>query len=210
MTVPARDHFDKVFLQLQKYGLLLLSGPHFPSVASSIAKKRKGSWWSYPEANTIFAVNEMLEGHPDVLIVKLISGKVTFVHRMLWARVYSIGVAREAWQMKRLSSSARTLLKKVDDEGKIETAMLGKKFNSKPGDAVRELELYLLIHSKQIHTSSGAHAKILQTWEEWAGSVAFRARATNSPAARRALEERLRAINENYPNKYVRFPWPSV
>jgi hypothetical protein len=209
MTADIRTHFDRVFLQLEKSGLMLVSDQSFPSVAYTIAKiKRKGSWWSYPEAHTIFGVNEILEDHPDVLTMKLISGKVTFVHRELWGRIYSVATAREDWQLKPLSASARSLLKKVDSEGSVQTGVPGKQFDPKPGDAARELEFYLLIHTKQVHTKSGTHAKILQTWDEWAKGAKFRARAKSPAAARRFLEERMNSVNKEYPNKFVRFPWP--
>ena len=207
--IDVRKHFDNVFRLLEKWGLLLVSAQNFPSVAYTIAQtQRKGSWWSYPEAHTIFAVNNMLEDHPDVLIMKLISGKVTFVHRELWGRIYSIGTARENWQMKPLSSAARALLKKLDAEQTIETGLLGRKFDPKPSDATKELEFYLLIHSKQVHTSSGAHAKVLETWNQWAKAAGFRGRPKDPVAARRSLENRLHSINPEYPNRYVRFPWP--
>ena len=205
---PAR-HFDNVFRQLEKWGLLLVSDPKFPSVAYTIAQKqRKGSWWSYPEAHTIFAVNNILEDHPDVLVMKLISGKVTFVHRELWGRIYSIGVARENWQMKPLSPDAKELLKRLDAEQSIETGVPGKKFGPKAGDAARELEFQLLIHTKQVHTPTGTHAKILQTWNYWAKGAAFKGRPKDPGSARRSLENRLHSMNPEYPNRFVRFPWP--
>ena len=209
MTEDLSKHFANVFQQLEEFGLLLVSDQHFPSVAYTIARtRRKGSWWSHPESHTIFAVNNMLEDHPDVLIMKLISGKVTFVHRELWGRIYSIAVARENWQMKPLSSAARALLKRVDAEKSMETGVLGKKVDPKPNDAARELEFHLLIHTKQVHTPTGAHAKILETWDEWASGAKFRGKAKDPTAARRSLEKRLHSINREYPNKYVRFPWP--
>lgn len=209
MTADLSKHFARVFQQLEKFGLLLVSDQDFPSVGQTITQKqRKGSWWSYPEAHTIFAVNNMLEDHPDVLIMKLISGKVTFVHRELWARIYSIAVARENWQMKPLSSAARALLKRVDAEQTSESGVLGKKFDSKPNDAARELEFHLLIHTKQVHTEKGAHAKILETWDQWAKAAKFRGRLKDPVAARRSLENRLHSINPEYPNRFVRFPWP--
>ena len=209
MTAKVIDHFDRVFMHLEELGLLLLSKSGLPNVVNLIAKGDvKGSWWSHADAHTIYAVSEMLEAHPDVLIMKLIDGKVTFVHRELWSRIYSIGVARESWQTKALSADAKLLLKKVDAEGSLQTGALGKAFDPKPGVAARELEFYLLVHVKQVHTQSGAHAKILQTWDKWAKSVGFRARAKSPSAARRYLEQRLREINQKF-NANSRLPWPT-
>src|SRR5689334_17443810 len=120
MTANSRKQFDEVFLQLEKFGLLLLADSNLPSVTTLVAgEKISGSWWSHKAAQQIFVVSERLEDHKDVLILKLISNKVTFVHRKLWGHVYSIGVAREEWQLKKLSPGAKRLLKALDDEGKV-------------------------------------------------------------------------------------------
>ena len=207
MTAAIAKQFDRVFLQLQESGLLLLSDANLPSVSGLIAgEKVRGSWWAHKEAQTIFNVSEMLEAHRDVLIMKLISEKVTFVHRELWKQIYSIGVAREGWQVKHLSPAARLLLKAVDNEGCLQTNKLDKKFGSKPGDTARELELRLLVHAEQKHSESGAHTKVLQTWDTWAERVGFRARANSAAAARRFLEERLAQTNRDH-NAHGTLPW---
>jgi hypothetical protein len=208
MSANVRTQFNKVFLQLEKLGFLLLSDS-LPSVTRIVAGEAlRGSWWGHEQAQTIFAVSEMLEDHPDVLVMKLISGKVTFVHRELWGRVYSIGVAREDWQLKNLSQSAKYLLKTLDAEGTLQTNKLNKSFGPKPGESARELELRLLVHAEQVHTESGAHAKVLETWDAWAKRAGFRARTKSTSAARHFLEQRLAEINKNASAK-GRLPWPS-
>jgi hypothetical protein len=206
MTADIRKQFDKVFLQLQELGLLLLSDANLPSVSGIVTgEKLRGSWWAHKQAQTIFAVSEMLEDHTDVLITKLISDKVTFVHRELWGRIYSIGVAREDWQLKNLSPAAKLLLRAVDAEGTLGTNQLGKKSGTKPA---RELELRLLVHAEQKHSESGAHTKVLETWDTWAKRAGFRAKAQSAPAARRFLEQRLAQINMN--NGYGSLPWTNA
>ena len=207
MTANPRQHFDNVFLQLQKFGLILLTDAHLPNVRQTIANKQlRGSWWSDEGAHAIFAVSQMLEDHPDVLMMKLISEKVTFVHRELWGQIYSIGVAREDWQTKNLPPSAKQLLKRLDVDGWLQTNKLGKEFGPKPGETVRELESRLLVHANQIHTESGAHAKVVETWDVWAGRVNFRARPKSPAAARRFLEQRLAEIDAEF-GGVDRFPW---
>src|SRR5882724_12444338 len=135
MTTNVRRQFDKVFLELERLGFLLLSDSFLPSVSRLVAGDGlRGSWWGHEQAHTIFAVTEMLEDHPDVLVMKLIDGKVTFVHRELWGRVYSIGVAREDWQLKNLSQDAKSLLNTLDTEGTLQTSKLSRSFGSKPGE----------------------------------------------------------------------------
>src|SRR5947207_2949642 len=99
--------FDVVLSQLNDLGVLLESDPKLPSVSSLLTgEPMRGSWWSHPLAHTIFNVNEQLEEHRDVMMTKLISGKVTFVHRRLWPEILAIGTAREPWQTRDLSSTA--------------------------------------------------------------------------------------------------------
>ena len=91
------SHFDAVLLNLQANGFLLESDPKLPSVCSLITgSPLRGSWWSDPQAQTIFQVNELLEDHEDVLITKLVSGKGTFVHREIWTDVVTIGRLEKA------------------------------------------------------------------------------------------------------------------
>ena len=55
----------------------------------------RGSWWAHPRSHEIFRVNCELAEHPDVLVNKLISGKITYLHRALWSAFVAIGRARE-------------------------------------------------------------------------------------------------------------------
>jgi len=209
MTADIRKQFDKVFVQLQELGLLLLSDHTLPSVSGLVTgEKLRGSWWAHKQAQTIFSVSEMLEDHKDVLITKLISDKVTFVHRKLWGRIYSIGVAREDWQLENLSPAAKLLLKAVDAEGTLEMNKVGKKFGAKPAETARELELRLLVHAEQKHSDSGAHTKVLETWDTWAERARFRAKAQSAAASRQFLEKRLAQINMN--NDYGNLPWTNA
>ena len=209
MTVSLRAQFDRVFAQLQDEGLLLLSDADFPNVTGLITGERvRGSWWSHKQSQDIFVVSEMLEDHPDVMTMKLLSGKVTFVHRELWNRIYSIGVAREEWQLKKLSPNASKLLKMLDDAGSLQTDKVADQVRPKPGEAARELELRLLVYARQMHGESGAHLKILETWNAWAKRIKFRGRATPAATARRFLEEHVAKINNKY-DAAARLPWPT-
>ena len=162
-------------------------------------------------AQEIFQVNEKLEDHPDVLVTKLVSGKVTFVHRDLWPEIVTIGSAQEPWQMKGLPASARELLKTAEKSGVLRTDQIGrptspKKVKDRPGDAARELERKLLIHAEQIHTESGAHAKMLETWDHWSKRTGFVGPAIQADKAKRNLEERLRKVNDEFDGT-AKLPW---
>src|SRR6266487_2233368 len=149
MKTDAKRFLKLVLNQLTEFGLLLESDPSLPSVSTLITGERlRGSWWSHPLAEAIFRVNCQLEDHPDVIVTKLISEKVTFAHRKLWPAILAIGKARELWQTGGLSVPANSILQSVDKEGSLRTDKLAwpKSLKGKPGDAARELEKKLLVH----------------------------------------------------------------
>ncbi len=74
---------------LLEYGMLLQSarGP-VPNVAELMAGEPiRGSWWGHPASHEIFAALNALASSPDVVRLRLLNGKVTFVHRRLWPAV---------------------------------------------------------------------------------------------------------------------------
>jgi hypothetical protein len=44
----------------------------------------KGSWWAHPKSHEIFAMLQSVTESEDVLVCRLVEGKVTLVHRRLW------------------------------------------------------------------------------------------------------------------------------
>lgn len=207
MTANASKNFDRAMNILEESGLLLVMGLEIPDVCRLVTARRiKGSWWGDPAGQEIFAVSEMLSDHADITVTKLISGKVTFVHRKLWQKLVAVGKDRDDWQMRNVTSQGKLLLRQLDKEGRLLTNKLGTSFGKTPGDTARELELKLLIHSDQIHTESGSHAKILETWEHWAKRVGLRAKSPDAATARRFFEKRIQEINNKYAG-FGRLPW---
>ena len=71
---------------VERRGVLLQAarGP-VPSLAEAVAGEPiRGSWWGHPKGKDIFRAAEAVCGSPDVLVCKLVEGKVTYVHRRLW------------------------------------------------------------------------------------------------------------------------------
>jgi hypothetical protein len=71
---------------IRKHGVVLEAGQGpVPSVAEAIAGEPvRGSWWAHPKSHEIFAVTRAIRDSDDVLVCRLIKGKITFVHRRLW------------------------------------------------------------------------------------------------------------------------------
>lgn len=160
----------------------------------------RGSWWSHRLAQIIFQVNERLEDLEDVLITKLVSGKVTFVHRSVWSEVVAIGRAREGWQLKHLPAAAKDLLGQIETNGSVTTADIiwPSSAKMKLGDAARELEKKLLIVGTQFHSQSGAHQKQLETWEHWIKRKKFKPTKISIEEAKTLLETKLASLNRRF------------
>ncbi len=68
------------------HGVVLESaqGP-VPSLAEAVAGEPiHGSYWAHPKANEIFLCSRAIRKSADVLVCRLVEGKVTYIHRRLW------------------------------------------------------------------------------------------------------------------------------
>jgi len=67
-------------------GVVLESGRgSVPGLGEAIAGEPiRGSWWAHPKGNDIFLCSRAVRQSPDVLVCRLVGGKVTSVHRRLW------------------------------------------------------------------------------------------------------------------------------
>lgn len=85
---------------IKKHGVILASarGP-VPRLTEAIVNQPiTGSWWAHPRNHHIFAILQAVAASKDVLVCRLVNGKVTFIHRRLWPAL--VRVARRfpsAW-----------------------------------------------------------------------------------------------------------------
>jgi hypothetical protein len=71
---------------VRRHGIVLegARGP-VPNLAEAVVSRPiKGSWWGHPQGHQIFGLTRAVRASPDVLTCRLVSGKVTYVHRRLW------------------------------------------------------------------------------------------------------------------------------
>ena len=71
---------------VEEHGIVLESarGP-VPSLASAIAGEEiRGSWWGHAKSEQIWVSTRRLRESEDILVCRLVGGKVTYVHRRLW------------------------------------------------------------------------------------------------------------------------------
>ncbi len=177
--MSASADLQKLLTRLRRDGLLLKQDKTFPNVVTLVTGERlAGSWWSHPAGHEIFAVLEALADHRDVLLAKLVANRDTFVHRRLWPALLAVGLAREDWQLRGLSASAKRLLARLDQEGEVHEA----------GEAGKELAQRLLCVGRQAHTASGRHATVLESWPRWSKREQIRRDRLSPGEGRAALE----------------------
>jgi len=71
---------------VRKHGVVLASAKgSAPRLTEAIVGEPiRGSWWAHPQGRRIFAVLSAVSESEDVLVCRLIDGKITLVHRRLW------------------------------------------------------------------------------------------------------------------------------
>jgi hypothetical protein len=163
---PRIDTVDEALALIEKNGAItLVPAGTRPSLVTAVAGERvAGSWWSHPRGKAIYSIATALEATNDVLISKLVDGKVTFLHRALWPALYRVVTDPRARAARRraLSPSARALLDRVERDGTVRC--------DGPADraARRVLESGALVHTTSEHTDKGSHAAVLIAWSAWA------------------------------------------
>ena len=76
----------KALAFVKEHGVVLVSakGPA-PKLVDFIAGEAvKGSWWGHPKGTLIFNTLEAVTDSPDLLVCRLVGGKLTLVHKRLW------------------------------------------------------------------------------------------------------------------------------
>ncbi|MEX2207123.1 MAG: hypothetical protein WEF50_12915 [Myxococcota bacterium] len=158
MRAGARRALPAIRRELEGRRFLLIADAHLPSIAAIVAREPiSGSWWSHPLAHEIYDVCQWLEDQPEAARVKLISGKVTFVHRSLFASVAAVGSACKLWQMRALAPAAKRLLARCDARGVIRLDELTPRTRDAAqarAKAALELERRLLVRRSVASCSS--------------------------------------------------------
>ena len=96
---------------VRRHGIVLQAarGP-VPSLAEEIAGGPiRGSWWGHPKGHEIFRVADAISESDEVLVCRLVDGKVTYVHRRLWPALVKLAARfRKAQLVKIWDEHTRT------------------------------------------------------------------------------------------------------
>ena len=90
---------------VQRHGVVLVSARgSAPRLTEAIAGEAiKGSWWGHAQGRRIFAILDAVTASDEVLVCRLIDGKVTLVHRRLWPALVSLASRFQPAQIARVS-----------------------------------------------------------------------------------------------------------
>jgi hypothetical protein len=56
-----------------------------PNLADTVAGEPiRGSYWGHPKGDEIFSMTRAIRGSKEILVCRLVNGKVTYVHARLW------------------------------------------------------------------------------------------------------------------------------
>lgn len=192
---------------LEDHGVLLETDQALPSVVSLVVGEPvHGSWWGHPLGHLVYDLSCRLYDHPDVLCTKLIGGKVTYVHCRLWPAILAIGTSQEAWQTEGLLAAAQAILDEVLRRGTLRYDDIARPDGKSPSGAVKELEIRLLARSYQLHTESGNHVRVLESWECWAAGNHMAAGGVSVAQAKHQLEEAFGSLRGGLATK-LGLPW---
>jgi hypothetical protein len=81
-TIKLEDALEFV----EQHGVVLVSakGPAPRLAEYIVGAPIKGSWWAHPQGHAIFALINAVTDSGQVLMCRMIEGKLTMVHRRLW------------------------------------------------------------------------------------------------------------------------------
>lgn len=203
---------ENAYTVLKEQGWLLVADPSLPCLATMVAGEPiRGSWWGHPAGKAIYALAEELQNRPDVMVVKLVGGKLTYVHERLWPALLGVAMANEPWQTTKLSAESKWLLGRVTAQGRIRLdQMLHADWAARDlARAAKLLEARLLVFSEDVHTERGAHTRALEGWEPWITRTAYAKAPLTADEGRKVLLDAVQAIVPA--GKAPRFmPWPNA
>lgn len=83
---------EQILALVERHGIVLESAKRsIPNLADMIAGESiPGSYWGHPKGREIFAHTRAVRASEDILVCRLVEGKVTYVHRRLWPSLFRL------------------------------------------------------------------------------------------------------------------------
>ena len=152
-------------------------------------------------------VVDAVAAHPEILTMRLVHDRRTFVHRRAWQDLLTVATARAPWQMDILPPTEADLLDILEGEGVVALDEdLGRDLDAFVPDLGRELVSRLLAKDAgPMRLPSGATVRTVESWTHWASRTDPDLRplaAIQLAAATERLDEAARALGPS-----ATLPW---
>lgn len=93
--IPHREHMtSRTALKFVRRHGIVLESAHgaVPTFADAVVGERiRGSWWAHPRSHHIFWMTRAIRESSQVVVCRLVNGKITYVHRRLWPALLRLG-----------------------------------------------------------------------------------------------------------------------
>ena len=101
-----------------KHGIVLESAKgSIPNLADTVAGEAiEGSYWGHQKGDEIFVLTRAIRSSDEIVVCRLVDGKVTYIHRGLWASIFRL---QESFDNKALGAISE--IHRPSGEHKVET-----------------------------------------------------------------------------------------
>jgi hypothetical protein len=206
-TPSAQRELARAERELARIGLLMRHDARLPSFTGAVVGAPfRGSWWAHPRTHEIYDLLQHFHRGAGALAVKLVDGKVTYVHRRLWPALLGVVAGAARGRNAGLAADAKRILATVRRRGAVRSDELAEIPARKRGAAMEALEAGLLVHAASVHTETGAHRKQLRSWARWCSDEGVRVEPLAPAAGRRELEDAVERLASGT-GRRPRLPW---
>ena len=120
-----------------------------PSLVDEIVGEAvRGNWWSHPRSGEIFATTRAVRDSPDVLVCRLVDGKITFVHRRQWPALVRVADQFDPARLARLhevhSPSGKHVIEQTPFPDWVPADVLAAARKLSKADALAQLQILLI------------------------------------------------------------------
>lgn len=199
-----KQELGKIVKEAKNRGWLMEADSKLPSAVTVIVGKPvKGSWWGHAKGNLIYNTCNMLYYEKDLICLKLINGKRTYLHRQYWNLIYNLIQSNQKDLEKSISAKAKKIFKDVEKKKLLRADESGNaKAYALMKPSLKELEKTVLCCSQSVHTESGFHATELISWSKVFKDRDFSVKKLTDGEIQKQTEEFKNGFAE-----LIKFPW---
>ena len=119
-----------------------------PSLAAAVAGEPiRGNWWSHPRAKEIFAITRAVRDAPQILVCRIVDGKITYVHERMWPALVRLADRFSQDRLARVGEAHTAGGKHVLDETPfpdwVPAKIVGTGKRMAEADAIAQLQMLL-------------------------------------------------------------------